>query len=158
MTEVQAAVGRVQLRRLDQWHSERARNAQRLRRLLDNCSGLIVPECPEGIEHAWYRLYAFVAAEQLRAGWTRDRVIAEIQAAGENVGCGSCGEIYREKAFAREKTQLSHRVAQRSHHTSLAFLVHPGISDEKLEKLATTVRAVMGQATMRHATHLKKAG
>ncbi len=54
------------------------------------------PLPPEGIEHAWYKFYAFVEPEVLAPGWSRDRILSEITETGYpafSVNCsGACQE------------------------------------------------------------------
>ena len=157
MTEVQAAVGRIQLSRLDQWHSERVKNATYLRQLLGDCPNLFFPVCAEGYEHAYYRLYGFVRLKGLRVGWTRDRIIAEIQSLGGEVGCGSCGVIYQEKAFERIRAPEHLPTAENAHATSLAFSVHPGLSRQRLEWLADQTKKVLSRATVMSSSHQAEA-
>ncbi len=102
MTEVQAAVGRAALRRLPAWLAARERNAKLLADRLAALPALRVPRPADGLRHAWYKLYAFVRPAALRPDWSRDRILAEISAAGVPCGTGSCAEIYMERAFAEK--------------------------------------------------------
>ncbi len=43
---------------------------------------LRVPRPPAHIGHAYYRCYLFVRPQALRAGWTRDALLAALQRAG----------------------------------------------------------------------------
>ena len=56
-------------------------------------------EVADYIEHAQYKFYVFVKPEHLKDGWTRDRIVSELNA--RKVPCyqGSCSEVYLEKAF-----------------------------------------------------------
>ena len=72
MTEMQAAIGRVQLRKLDAWVDQRRRNAAQLRDGFRSLSAIRIPEPPTYIHHAYYRFYTFVRPEALRSGWSRD--------------------------------------------------------------------------------------
>ena len=58
------------------------------------------------IQHAYYRLYAFVDDKRLKAGWSRDRIMNQINALGVPCFSGSCPEIYNEKAFDAAKTLI----------------------------------------------------
>lgn len=147
MTEVQAAVGRIQLRRLEKWTAERRENSDFLRTLLKGCPALQIPNPPEEYRHAFYRLYESIQLEQLKAEWTRDRVITRINELGGNVGCGSCGEIYREGAFADTWSGVRLPGASLAHETSLAFLVNPGLSRQQLKRTAEATIAALREAT-----------
>ena len=80
---------------------------------------------------------------QLKTGWSRDTIIERITQLGGEVGCGSCGEIYREDAFKEIWAGGRLPAAKSSHETSLAFSVHPGLSRDWLKHLAKVTLGVM---------------
>ncbi len=148
MTEMQAAIGRVVLRRLPGWLDIRRRNAAILESAIGALPGVRVPRVPAHVRHAYYKFYAFVEPEALREGWTRDRIIEEI--CRRNVPCfsGSCSEIYREKAFA-SGTFGQHRtlpVAAALGERSLMFLVHPTLGEAQMRRTCRVVADVMETA------------
>lgn len=140
MTEMQAAIGRVQLRRLPDFHHARATNAQTLIHYLEGCPGLIFPHPSDDCVHAYYRLYGIVEPTMLNDGWTRDRVLAELHNAGIPVGTGSCGEIYREKAFDSFGPHAHLPNARYVQDNSLAFLVDPTFDEAEMVQIARRVR------------------
>jgi dTDP-4-amino-4,6-dideoxygalactose transaminase len=128
MTELQAAVGRVQLGRLNDWVKQRQINAGVLFDVLHDLPAIRVERPPAHVEHAYYRFYAHVRPGSLRAGWDRDRVVAAINAEGVPCAHGGCAEIYRERAFATipgVPTRLP--VAAEHGRTSLTLPVHPNL-------------------------------
>jgi len=149
MIEMQAAIGRIQLSRMADWHASRKKNAETINTAARTCPALRVPEVPADSEHAWYRCYVFVHPDRLRPGWNRDRIVHEINAHGVPCLQGSCSEIYLEKAFAHAGLQPPQRlpVAQELGETSLAFLVHPTITAQEIEKTCNVLIKVMGEAT-----------
>lgn len=149
LTEMQAAIGRVQLRKLPEWHRQRTQNALQLSHACSGCEGLRVPMPPQGYEHAWYKFYVFVIPEALRAGWSRDRILSDINAAGVPCFTGSCPEIYLEKAFDDTGWRPAKRltVARRLGETSLMFLVHPTLTQSEIERTCHAVQRAMRKAT-----------
>ena len=143
MTEMQAAIGRVQLRKLPQWLTLRRRNASVLTDGFSRISGLRLTIPPQEIEYAYYKYYVFVEPEALKSGWPR------VMAEGIPCGSGSCSEIYLEKAFdqgaLRPKVRLP--VAKQLGETSLMFMVHPTLSEEEMHATADAVEKVMAEAT-----------
>jgi len=101
MTEMQAAIGRVQLRKLPEWTAIRRRNAAMLSVGFAKIPALRVLNVPEEFGHAYYKYYVFVRPEKLRQGWDRDRIMNAIVAEGIPCFSGSCSEIYLEKAFVK---------------------------------------------------------
>lgn len=149
MPELVAPLGLEGLQLLPEWHERRTRNALRLAGALGSLPALRVPLPPAGFEHAYYRLYAYVRPEALAAGWDRERIAASVVAEGVPCFTGSCGEIYREEAFASLGIAPAERlpVAAELHDTSLAFLVHPTLSDADMDDVAAAVAKVLGVAS-----------
>lgn len=149
MTEMQAAIGRVQLTKLRKWHERRNANANRIAEALRKFCVVRVPIPPHDIGHAYYRLYALVVPEYLTSGWDRDRIVKEISDAGIPCFSGSCPEIYDERAFDHDDLRpaaplvKAHELGPRS----LAFLVHPTLTSVDMERTCAVVNSVLGQAT-----------
>jgi dTDP-4-amino-4,6-dideoxygalactose transaminase len=148
LTEVQAAIGRVQLRKLEGWVQRRRDNARRLTEALGDVAALRIPVPPADVGHAYYKYYAFVRPERLARGWSRDRIMAAINACGVPCTVGSCSEIYLEKAFADRGWGPPRPlpVARELGLTSLMFVVHPTLADEAVAHAIAAVREVMAQA------------
>lgn len=148
MLELQAAIGRIQLQRLPDWHRSRQANAMRLAEALAACEVVRVPWPSADVSHAWYKFYAFIKPDALASGWSRDRVMAEINAAGVPCYAGSCSEVYLEKAFDgtgwRPRKRLP--VARTLGETSLMWLVHPTLSEAEMYRIAEVSRNVLLQA------------
>ena len=149
LTEVQAAIGRVQLRKLDGWIETRSRLATVYRQRLSALSALRIPEVPGRVRHAWYRFYAYLDLAALKPGWTRDRVVAAIVESGARAFAGSCSEIYRERAFAdvdfapKVRLPVAHELGE----SSLAFLVHPTMTELDAHAACDAIQAAVRQAT-----------
>jgi hypothetical protein len=149
MTEMQAAIGRIALQRLPEWVSLRRRNADILNAAFAGIPALRTPLPPAHMEHSYYKHYAFVRPEYLQPGWTRDRIVLELQQGGVPCGTGTCPEIYAEKAFdgtgwqPRRPLPVAHELGE----TSLMFVVHPTLGLEHMRFFAETTAAVMHRAT-----------
>jgi dTDP-4-amino-4,6-dideoxygalactose transaminase len=149
MLEVQAAIGRIQLRKLPGWVRQRRKNAAMLTLAFEHTQALRLTVPPTDIEHAYYKYYTFVRLERLKPGWSRDRIMNEITARGVPCYSGSCSEIYLEKAFVNSglgpRERL--RVAQELGDTSLMFLVHPTLRESDLQYVAQVANDVFTAAT-----------
>ncbi len=99
LTEMQSALGRVQLRKLPEWVKIRRRNAEILTQEFARLEALRLTPTPAEVGHSYYKYYAFVRPERLKQGWSRDRIMAEINERGVPCFSGSCSEIYLEKAL-----------------------------------------------------------
>jgi dTDP-4-amino-4,6-dideoxygalactose transaminase len=145
MLELQAAIGRIQLRRMADWTATRRANADRIWAAAREVPGLCAPAIPEWAEHAAYRAYVFIDPEAVKSDWDRDRVVAEIVARGVPCYSGSCPEIYLERAFENTCSRPASRlpVAHELGQTSLMFLVHPTLESRHIDKTCAVLRDVM---------------
>lgn len=149
MLEVQAVIGRIQLRRMDQWTKIRQENAAKLDAVAAKHAAVRLVKVPNDCEHAEYKHYFFVETSKLAAGWSRDRIIDEINARGVPCYQGSCSEVYLEKAFDntpwRPAARLQNAVVLGE--TSIMMLVHPTLSSEEVELSCSVLDDVLTQAS-----------
>ena len=149
MLEVQAALGRVQLRRMTDWTARRTANARAYIEALARFEGAVrAPEPRDGLTHAYYRLYAYVRPEGLRDGWDRDRIVAELNGLDIPVLHGGCPEVYLEKAFDGTDVRPAERlpVARELGETSLMFLTHPTLTAQDIERTCRAIERVFSEA------------
>ena len=152
MTEMQAVLGRIQLTRMPDWTAKRTVNAQAI---LDACATwetkgyLSVPRLEESSQfanctHAYYKLYVYVEPQNLPEGWSRDQIIAEINALGVPCFSGSASEVYLEKAFDNRGLRPDPRlpIAKQLGETSVMFLVHPTLTTAEIEKTVQVINDV----------------
>lgn len=148
MTEMQAAIGRIQLKRMPDWQKQREANAGTIWETARDCEVLRVPELPTNMRHAAYKCYVFVRPEKLAQGWSRDRIVDEITKRGVPCYQGSCSEIYLEKAFddTGYRPEQPLPVARELGETSLMFLVHPTLTQAEIDKTCTVLSEVSSLA------------
>lgn len=149
MLEIQAAVGRIQLKRMPDWAAKRASNAKAIWAACAEYRALHVPSLPAGSEHAHYKCYVYVKPSELAPGWDRDRIIAEITAQGVPCYQGSCSEVYLERAFDNTGFRPQERlpVARTLGKTSIMFLVHPTLTEAEIALTCKVIHRVMSAAT-----------
>lgn len=147
MLEVQAVIGRIQLKRMADWTAQRNKNMQFIFDSFGDTPFFTVHKPSEDYVHAAYKCYVQVNLQALPEGWTRDRIMQVIN--DQQVPCysGSCSEVYLEKAFDntpwRPKVRLKNAVDLGE--TSLMFLVHPTLSESSLERCRQTIKHVIQQ-------------
>jgi dTDP-4-amino-4,6-dideoxygalactose transaminase len=149
MTELQAAIGRIQLRKLSSWRTLRTQNVENLTSRLGMLRALRIPMPSRNLRHAWYKFLFFLRPEYLNPGWTRDRIVSAIAAEGIPAFSGFCPEIYLEKAFDNQGVAQPARfpVAKRLGETSLMVLIHPTLTKDEVDDTATAIEKVMAIAT-----------
>ena len=149
MTELQGVIGRIQLKRMSNWHSNRISNALKIWNTAKQCKGLRVPSIPDYIEHAAYKCYVFIKLEELKNGWGRDKVKKEINELGVPCYVGVCSEVYLEKAFDNSGFRPKERLANAKElgQSSLMFLVHPTLTKNEIQQTCDAITSVMNLAT-----------
>jgi dTDP-4-amino-4,6-dideoxygalactose transaminase len=149
LTEMQAALGRVSLRYLEQWVTIRRRNAAIIREGFAGISGIWAPTPTNDFFHSYYKFDAYVRPETLAKGWSRELIVQAILAEGIPCSAGGASEIYLEHAFQNAGLTPVHRFpnAQKSGETSLVFMVHPTLTERDINDLVHATRKVMSIAT-----------
>ncbi|MBQ4849192.1 DegT/DnrJ/EryC1/StrS aminotransferase family protein [Pseudoalteromonas sp. MMG012] len=151
MTEMQAAIGRIQLTKMDDWTEKRQAFGSELDETASAFDCIRLVEVPDYIEHAEYKHYMFVKPELLAEGWNRDRIVNEIVERGVPCFQGSCSEVYLEKAFDntpwRPLARLKNAVTLGE--SSLMFLVHPTLLESEMQKACNVIREVFELARTR---------
>ena len=150
MLEVQAVIGRIQLLRMQEWHTARLQNASRIWAQARQLPALRVPVLPVADVHAAYKCYVFVRPQALKTDWSRDRILNEMVARGVPAFSGSCSEVYLEKAFEgtgwRPSLRLAH--AKELGETSMMFLVHPTLTQQEIELTCKVLSDVVREASL----------
>ena len=148
MLEMQAVIGRVQLKRMRDWSTIRAQYAEMIWAACRPFNAIRVPVVPADSTHAHYKCYVYVQPDLLAAGWSRDRIVEAIVALGVPCFQGSCSEVYLEKAFDatgwRPKERLPN--ARELGETSVMFLVHPTLTQSELTKTCQVISDVLNKA------------
>lgn len=147
MTEVQAAVARCQLRKVDGWVATRRAHAARLTAGLAGLDALLLPAVGPGAGHAFYRYPLRVDAARLAPGWDRDRLVAAVVAEGVPAAHGGCSEIHRERAF--RAAGLAPRVlphAAALSRASMTLPLHHRMTTADVDDALAAVRKVLDRA------------
>lgn len=147
MMEIQAVIGRIQLKRMPEWKQKRNKNMDRILSAFEGTPYFTVFKPSSDYVHAAYKCYVQVNVDKLPANWSRDSIMQVINEQGIPCYSGSCSEIYLEKAFDntpwRPKVRLPN--AKKLGENSLMFLVHPTLSDESLEKTCSAIKYVIAK-------------
>ncbi|MGC9337363.1 MAG: DegT/DnrJ/EryC1/StrS family aminotransferase [Candidatus Cloacimonadia bacterium] len=152
MTEMQAAIGRIQLKKLDRWVEKRRYLASILSEGFKQFDALRVTCPPDDEYHSYYKYYVFVRPERLRETWSRDRILYELAERGIPCGTGICPEVYLEKAFdnynwitgSGEKKRLE--IAKQIGETSMMFLVHPTLDESDMHFIIEQMERILKEA------------
>ena len=141
MTDVAAAVGRVQLTRLAGWTAARRANAAALDAGLADAPGVVTPHVPQGYTHVYHqytiRLEGASAAE-------RDEV-ARVLREQWRIGTGVYYPIpnHRLPSLAPYAPGVDLPGTERAARECLSLPVHPSLSEADLERIVRAVGAAV---------------
>lgn len=135
MTEMQAAIGCVQLEKLPKFVAKRRENAKRLTAKLRREPKLQLPREPKACKHGWY-LYTVRLKDAKKK--QRDRIIEGLRKKGIGTGVYYANPIhlmpYYSK-FSRRKLPETEKASQQV----FSLPVHPGVTAEQTDFIGESV-------------------
>ncbi len=150
LTEMQSAIGVVQLGKLSGWLDARRRNSAALEEQISGNPAIRLMQPRGGIEHARYKYYAAIRPEMLRPGVQRSDIIRQLAAAGVGCSVGSCPEIYLEPAFDDGRYRPAERLATARElgETTIMFQVDHTLSVQDAAAVGSIVNDIVGSASL----------
>lgn len=160
MTEIQAAIGRRQLLKLNRWVCARGTNANVYQSVVESvdesfdCLNVAISRCSplcradsicSGCLNSYYRFYLYLKPEVVKERPDfRVRIISKLLNRGLPSSVGSCCEMFLEPAFERLVAGQDFRVADCKNarligDTSIALLTHPTITPSDLRQAADII-------------------
>lgn len=145
MTEMQAVIGRIQLKRMAEWTKLRTANAEMLNKVAAKFDLVKPSSFDTDFTHAFYKYYLFIQPEYLAEEWSRDSIIDYLNDNGVPCFQGSCSEVYLEKAFDGQPFKPKERLANAKYlgEVSLMLLVHPTLTSENMNKTCRVLEQVL---------------
>lgn len=134
MTDIHAAIGRVQLTKLAGWTKQRQDNAAYLDAHLE---GVVVPPVAAGATHVYHQYTIRLPGSD---GAARD-AFAQALRSEYGVGCGVYYPIPNHRLPSFQRT-LDLPETERAAAEVLSLPVHPSLSDDDLERIATAVNTL----------------
>jgi dTDP-4-amino-4,6-dideoxygalactose transaminase len=133
-TDVQAAIGRAQLRWIDGWQSRRAEIAAGYDALLAGVPGLQLPPRPAAGQHAWH---LYVVRVHPAFGMHRDAVVEALSGAGIGASVHFI-PVHHHPYFRRllGPGECDLPVADRVFPQLLSLPLHPRLSDADVERVS----------------------
>ncbi len=139
MTEVAAAIGLVQLRKLDGFVRRRRENAARLTKGLSRIDGLTPPTEGNWMLHSYYQ---YVVRVEDRFPLSRDEVVRRLNAEGIGSRPSYPKVLYQQKAFGSRRPRARCRVAEEVVPRLIELPVHPLVSPDDVDRIVATVESL----------------
>ena len=140
MSEIQAAIGLVQLEKLPGFVAKRRANAKRLTNLLSASDRLKLPEESEERQHSWY---LYTVRLKNAEGDERDKILEELKKKGIGAVAYYVNPVhlmpyYRETFGARRLPETEKAASQ-----VFSLPVHPGVTEEQINYIGETLLALL---------------
>ena len=129
MTDLHAAIGRVQLTRVARWTEQRQANA---RFLDENLRGVVIPTVAPGAVHVYHQY-------TIRVDSDRDRFVAELAARGVGSGVYYPTPVHRLPSF---DSNLHLPNTESAAAQVISLPVYPSLTDDELGTIADAVNDV----------------
>lgn len=138
MTDIHAAIGRVQLTKVGRWTEQRQSNAQRLSDALGQLGGVTVPAIAPQASHVFHQYTIRVDSAE------RDRIRLALEQE-HAIGSGVYYPIpnHRLPSLAKFAPNLELPETERAASEVLSLPVHPALSAGDLDRIITGVEAVV---------------
>lgn len=134
MTDMAAAIGVVQLKKLDDFNSKRRENARRLDETIAQLDGLIDPHVSSNVRHVFHQYTVRITKK-----WdtSRDKMASSLTNKG--IGTGIYYPIPIHKQPYYEKANEVLKVSEEASKEVLSLPVHPGLSPEEMDYICNAL-------------------
>ena len=139
MTDIAAAIGLVQLKKLDAWVQKRRSNAHAITKGIDGIEGLVPPAEGNWMVHSFYQ---YVVRADPKFPLARDEIVATL--AEEGIGCRPSYPmpLYKQKALRDLRVRGRCPVAESVVGRLFELPVHPGLSASDVERIVDAVEGL----------------
>jgi dTDP-4-amino-4,6-dideoxygalactose transaminase len=135
MTDIQAAIGLAQLKKLPQWNEQRIRNAAYLTERLRHLPFVVPPVVKKGCVHVFHQY-------TIRIKGDRDRAVERLKAKGIGVGIYYPLPVHQQPVYRDLGYDGVLPEAERASREVLSLPVHPALRPEDLETIVEAVASL----------------
>jgi perosamine synthetase len=136
MTEMQAAIGRIQLRKLDELNEKRRMNAEYYDNELGKINGIVTPVEKPGYRHVYHQYVIKVEEEH------RDRLRSHLESSGVSTAIHYPIPLHEQPLYKKlGYPQNQNPVAKDLSKRVLSIPVHPSLTKKQLEYIVASVKS-----------------
>jgi dTDP-4-amino-4,6-dideoxygalactose transaminase len=141
MTDIAAAIGIEQLKKLDTFTEARQKNASYLNSRLKDISGIITPIIEKNCEHVFHQ-YTIRVTEDCKVD--RDALIKDLNEKGIGTGVYYPLPVHKQPLYRELGYTDILPVAERMSQGVISLPIHPAVSKDNLDFMITTIRDICG--------------
>lgn len=139
MTEIAAAMGIEQLKKIDALNQKRIRNAQVLTKGIQKIRGLVLPYILPDVKHVFNQYTIRVTKEFCLS---RDELAGELNEKGIKAGVYYPLPIHRQVLYRRLGYKEKLPEAEKASKEVLSLPVHPSVSEKELQFIISSIGAI----------------
>lgn len=137
MTDIAAAIGIAQLKKLERFNRQRIKNAKYLTEKIESVDGIITPKVRKGCRHVFHQYTVRITPE---FGKSRDEVMEVLKKNEIGFGIYYPRPIHQQKLYKKLGYQDKLPVAEKMSKEVLSLPIHPGVTKKDLDKIATVFK------------------
>jgi perosamine synthetase len=134
MTDIAAAIGIVQLKKLEKFNEKRIKNAKYLTEQIDKINGIKPPYVPANVKHVFHQYTIRVEKSK------RDELMKFLNSSGIGTGIHYPKPIYQQKLYQELGFSASCPEAEKAAAEVLSLPVHPSLDVDDLEKIVSALK------------------
>lgn len=127
MTNIAAAIGLEQLKKLETFTKKRIENASYLNQKLAGIEGVVTPNTPKGYRHVFHQ-YTIRATN-------RDKLIRKLEQSGVGYGIYYPLSVHKQKALKNLYSTQKFPEAEKASKEVISLPIHPSVSRTDLDKI-----------------------
>ena len=139
MTEIAAAIGLVQLKKLDGWVKQRRANAAALTKGLEGIEGLVPPSEGNWMVHSYYQ---YIVRREDSFPISRDEIVRLLAEDGIGSRPSYPVPLYQQKALRDLRIRGRCPVAEHVIPRLFELPVHPGVGPAEIERIIAAVERI----------------
>jgi dTDP-4-amino-4,6-dideoxygalactose transaminase len=147
MTELQAAIGDYQIKKLKKWVKIRRKYAYTIKKILSDYKSVSFFLEKKNFYNSFYRFYIKINPEYLNSNWDINKIIQLLNQNKIICNYGSCPEIYNEKVFKDLGYRIFNHNAKLLNGNTIAFNIHPYLSKQYSKQLKIVLSKIFSKAT-----------
>lgn len=139
MTNIEAAIGIEQLKKLDTFNRKRISNANFYIKELKNIKGIVLPYVPKEYMHVFHQFTIRVTKD---FALTREQLVDHLRKEGIGTGIYYPIPVHLQKAYKNIKKSSRFPVAEKAANEVLSLPVYPQLSKKELERIVSVIKNV----------------
>lgn len=136
MSEMQAAIGVVQLEKLPAFVAKRRANAKRLTKILEKTDKLRLPQEPKGYQHSWYLYTVRLVNGTLSE---RNRILEELKKKGIGAEAYYVNPVHLMPYYLNSFGATTLPETEKAAKQVFSLPIHPGVTEEQVDYIGETL-------------------